>query len=49
MLKALGKSVIDYGALIWSMPDYVQQPLSVVPVSQYNRAMKSVEEKAFPC
>ena len=38
--EALGKSVIDYVGSDMVNADYVQQPLSVVPVSQYNRAME---------
>ena len=38
--EALGKSVIDYVGSDMVNADYVQQPLSVVPISQYNRAME---------
>lgn len=38
--EALGKSVIDYVGSDMVNADYAQQPLSVIPVSQYNHAME---------
>ena len=38
--EALGKSVTDYVGSDMVNADYTQQPLSVIPVSQYNHAME---------